>query len=176
MLKNQSQKTQAEAKVKELRAAEESATDDLSREVLGTLRSSVECEVREFDAIVEGYSTAFEVMDFNDLWDALVKARLARNLTQADLAHLVGVKPQQIQRYEAGGYSAASGDRVADIADVLEYELHGCFRPALEEPRWNPSEPSGVNSGVAFELTSGSTIKSKTIGFETNHSQAGVLI
>ena len=48
--------------------------------------------------------------------DALISARIARGMTQRQLASLVGLKEQQIQRYEARDYAKrgpcpGSGDR-----------------------------------------------------------------
>jgi AcrR family transcriptional regulator len=49
----------------------------------------------------------------------LIQARIAAGLTQEDLAARLGVKPQQIQRYEASDYQAASFARLREIARLL---------------------------------------------------------
>jgi HTH-type transcriptional regulator/antitoxin HigA len=53
------------------------------------------------------------------LAEALVKARIARGWTQRRLSDELGVAEQQVQRYEATGYVAASLARLADVADAL---------------------------------------------------------
>ena len=55
-----------------------------------------------------------------DLPEALVQARIASGLTQAALAGKLGLKPQQIQRYEATDYAQASLARIQQIARVIE--------------------------------------------------------
>ncbi|MGH9799144.1 MAG: helix-turn-helix domain-containing protein [Blastocatellia bacterium] len=56
----------------------------------------------------------------SDLPETLVEARIAVGLTQSALAKKLGLKPQQIQRYEATDYAQASLARIQQIASVLE--------------------------------------------------------
>jgi HTH-type transcriptional regulator / antitoxin HipB len=55
--------------------------------------------------------------------DAFVKARIARGWTQRKLAEQLGVAEQQVQRYEATGYAAASLARLSDVAQALEMSV-----------------------------------------------------
>jgi ribosome-binding protein aMBF1 (putative translation factor) len=50
----------------------------------------------------------------------LIKARVAKGYTQAQLAAKLKMKPQQIQRYEATHYASASLARVLEVARVLQ--------------------------------------------------------
>jgi len=50
----------------------------------------------------------------------LVRARRARGLTQKDLGALLGVKQQQIARWEAVAYRTVALERVADVAGALD--------------------------------------------------------
>lgn len=45
--------------------------------------------------------------------DLLVAARIARGMTQKDLAEYMGLKMQQIQAYESDRYQGASLSRIA---------------------------------------------------------------
>ncbi len=49
-------------------------------------------------------------------------ARIARNLTQKELARKLGLKEQQIQRYEADRYSSISLANFRRTAKMLEVE------------------------------------------------------
>lgn len=51
--------------------------------------------------------------------DMLVAARIARGMTQKDLAEFMGLKMQQIQAYEADCYQSASLSRIAWVAKAL---------------------------------------------------------
>jgi transcriptional regulator with XRE-family HTH domain len=53
----------------------------------------------------------------------LIEARIAAGLTQEDLASRLGLKPQQIQRYEASDYQTASLARLRGIARVLNLRV-----------------------------------------------------
>ena len=44
-------------------------------------------------------------------------------MTQGELADILGIKEQQIQRYEANHYQAVGFDRLLEIAKILSIEL-----------------------------------------------------
>ena len=52
----------------------------------------------------------------------LIKARIARGLSQKDLADRIGLKEQQIQRYEATDYASASLTRIKEFVSALRDE------------------------------------------------------
>jgi transcriptional regulator with XRE-family HTH domain len=89
----------------------------------------------EYQSIRDGSQNRFRLDSLDDLSDALVKARIARGLTQRDLAERLGVTEQMVQRDEAGRYAYASLSRVADVADALGFAFRGCFEPAEQESR-----------------------------------------
>jgi HTH-type transcriptional regulator/antitoxin HigA len=49
----------------------------------------------------------------------LIQARIARGLTQKELTQKMGLKEQQIQRYEASSYAKASLARINQIIKFL---------------------------------------------------------
>lgn len=64
-----------------------------------------------------------EIPDFTDLEhlaDDLIRARIAAGLTHAGLAERLGMKPQQIQRYESTRYASASLSRVLEVARAID--------------------------------------------------------
>ena len=54
-----------------------------------------------------------------DLPKTLIRARIASGMTQEGLAHRLGVKTQQIQRYEATEYESASFARVLKVVQAF---------------------------------------------------------
>jgi ribosome-binding protein aMBF1 (putative translation factor) len=54
-----------------------------------------------------------------DLPKALIRARIAAGMTQEGLARRLGVKPQQVQRYEATEYESASFARIRKVVRAL---------------------------------------------------------
>lgn len=80
--------------------------------------SDLEEEIKEYEGLKEG-SGPIVIDRFEDLPIALIKARIARNLTQKELAGLLHMKPQQIQRYEHNEYYGVALHRIIEIAKVL---------------------------------------------------------
>ena len=58
-----------------------------------------------------------------DLPKALIRARIAAGMTQEGLARRLGVKPQQVQRYEATEYESASFARIRKVVRTLGLRL-----------------------------------------------------
>lgn len=57
-----------------------------------------------------------------DIGNALVEARKDGGITQAELAAQLGVKRQQVQRWEAQAYRSASLERVGRVAEALGFD------------------------------------------------------
>jgi transcriptional regulator with XRE-family HTH domain len=83
----------------------------------------LEEEIREYEALQDSDSASIEINSFEDLPRALIQARIAVGLTQKQLAEKIGIKEQQIQRYEANGYAGASLDRIQVILAALGIKL-----------------------------------------------------
>ena len=80
-------------------------------------------QLEEYDALVEGKRDVLERLSLTDLPRALIQARIARGLSQKDLAHRLGLKEQQIQRYEANEYATANLERLKEIVEALGIEI-----------------------------------------------------
>lgn len=95
------------------------------------LRESIEGElhtlreqVAEYDVLRSGQIAVLEADSLAELPTALIRARIATGLTQKALAARLGLKEQQIQRYEATRYAGASLSRVQAVADALGVRIH----------------------------------------------------
>ena len=101
---------------------EDGTGSKLARLELAAVRAQAEdlsAEVAEYELLRSGAVSTFEASSLAELPTLLVKARIARGWTQRDLADALGVAEQQMQRYEATGYRAASLARLCDVADAL---------------------------------------------------------
>ena len=63
-----------------------------------------------------------------DLPKALIRARIAAGMTQEGLARRLGVKPQQVQRYEATEYESASFARILKVVQALGLRMPKAVR------------------------------------------------
>jgi transcriptional regulator with XRE-family HTH domain len=90
-------------------------------------------ELNEYRSLQDRGVQSVEVVSLEDLPASLVRARIASGLTQKELANVLGLKEQQIQRYEATSYSAASLDRIKDVVTALGLTLsRGVFIPSSQ--------------------------------------------
>lgn len=77
----------------------------------------LEKELEEFEILEKTRSIG--IANVEELSALLTKGRIARGYTQKELAEKMRLSPQQIQRYEATGYRAASFARIQEIMRVL---------------------------------------------------------
>jgi ribosome-binding protein aMBF1 (putative translation factor) len=80
-------------------------------------------EIEEYNALRSGKRKIVALDSLEDLPKTLIQARIAAGLTQEELAAKLGLKPQQIQRYEATDYHKASIDRMYEILRALGVRL-----------------------------------------------------
>jgi ribosome-binding protein aMBF1 (putative translation factor) len=93
------------------------------RSQLGDLKK----ELREYQALRTGRRRKIPLEAIESLARTLIQARIASGLSQEELAARLGLKPQQVQRYEATNYQSASLQRVNEVVRVLGLKLR---RPA----------------------------------------------
>ena len=91
------------------------AQTDALRSQLADLRA----ELKQYEALRSGKQTKLAMDSLDDLPRALIQGRIACGLTQKALAERLGLKEQQVQRYEATNYASASLARVCEVAKSL---------------------------------------------------------
>jgi ribosome-binding protein aMBF1 (putative translation factor) len=89
-------------------------------------RDAAECQLRELKEQIDAYerlhmgkSKELVLEAVEDLPKALIRARIASGMTQESLARRLGVKTQQVQRYEATEYESASFARIRKVVQAL---------------------------------------------------------
>ena len=133
MIKNQKQvsitkKRLAElvASLKELETREKNKTTVkylMGRDSLNSLIADLQKELNEYEEVCNGNLHILKDKYLNDIPEILISARLARKFSQKDLGELLGLKEQQIQRYEATDYETASWPRIVEIAFALNIKI-----------------------------------------------------
>ncbi|WP_323981934.1 XRE family transcriptional regulator [Aeromonas media] len=92
--------------------------------------NDLELQVEEYESLLSKDYAVFDVDNIADLPKALIRARIYMRLTQKDLADRLGMKEQQIQRYENTEYSSASFSTLLSIVDALDLKIkEGVFLP-----------------------------------------------
>ena len=96
----------------------------LEYDALRSQLHDLEQELREYEMLRSGEESVLTLESFAELPQALIKARVASGLTQKDLADRLGLKEQQIQRYESTDYTAASVRRLKQVIEALGIRVH----------------------------------------------------
>jgi HTH-type transcriptional regulator/antitoxin HigA len=94
----------------------------LAKAELDALRSEYEnlsMQLHEYEALKSGTVEILKASNLEELPSILIRARIARGLSQRQLAEAIGLKEQQIQRYEAEEYASANLPRLAEVAKAL---------------------------------------------------------
>ena len=89
------------------------------REAMESQLAELQAEIAEYVRIKSAELSMISISSFGELADGLIKARIASGLSQRALAQRLGLKEQQIQRYESDRYSSASFRRLREVAKAL---------------------------------------------------------
>jgi HTH-type transcriptional regulator/antitoxin HigA len=101
-------------------------SDVLAKAELDALKSEEEAlseQIREYEALKSGAVTVLKAATLEELPSILIRARIAQGLSQRHLAQMLGVKEQQVQRYESEEYASASLRRLSQVANALHLNI-----------------------------------------------------
>lgn len=76
-------------------------------------------EINEYEAVLNGNVDLPDLFLVDRIPGLLIKWRIARRMTQKQLAELSGIHEHLLQKYESEDYSGASYSTIAHIAHVL---------------------------------------------------------
>ena len=94
------------------------------QDALESQLADLDYELAEYESLKAGKFSIGELNVVTDLATMLIKARVAQGLSQKDLAERLGLKEQQIQRYEATEYTSASLARIKEVVGALGAETN----------------------------------------------------
>jgi hypothetical protein len=102
----------------------------------------LEAELAEYETLRQDGPTE-PVADFIvGTGTALIKARIVRQLTQAELGLRLAVAEQQVQRWEASHYRGVATLRLQQVADALKRRRPN--RPGLDSARYSSKPKDSV--------------------------------
>jgi transcriptional regulator with XRE-family HTH domain/Zn-dependent peptidase ImmA (M78 family) len=96
--------------------------------------ADLQAEILEYESLQRERPSVIEASTLDDLPRALIRARIALGFSQKDLAEKMGLKEQQLQRYEATEYSAASLTRLQEVAQALGVRVSERIFLPVHEP------------------------------------------
>ena len=92
-------------------------------EALTSQLADLENELVEYESLKAGKFRLDSLKIVADLPSVLIKARIAQGLSQKELAERIGLKEQQIQRYEATDYASANLARIQEVASAFNVDV-----------------------------------------------------
>jgi transcriptional regulator with XRE-family HTH domain len=105
----------------------EPSGDELRRKLEIAAVDSQVAELRsqldEYEALRSGRTAVGQLTTLEDLPRLLIRARIAAGMSQRAFAERLGLKEQQIQRYEATEYSSANLARLREVAEALDLRV-----------------------------------------------------
>lgn len=109
----------------------------MQRDAINSQLTDLREELKDYETLIHSSPSQPLVMTFQSLSElptALIKARIAAKLSQKALADRLGLKEQQIQRYEATEYASANLSRLIEISEILglKLELKGDLTVGVE--------------------------------------------
>ena len=103
--------------------------------IIEAQRSSMEQQLADlignlarYEKLRSGEVRKLAVASITEIGPKLIESRIIQGLSQRELANLLGMKEQQIQRYEQDRYFSANLTRCAEVAAALGVDLEAHFQ------------------------------------------------
>ena len=117
--KTQIEKFEAALCQAETRSYSDPLLGQLERDALRSQLDDLRSELTEYNQLRNGDVADIAINSFDQLPQSLIKARISLGLSQKELADRLGLKEQQVQRYEATEYSTADLSRLSEVMKAL---------------------------------------------------------
>jgi HTH-type transcriptional regulator / antitoxin HigA len=101
-------------------------------------------EIETYENLRARSPDSIESIEADELGLLPILGRIARQLSQKEFAELLGMKEQQVQRYEHDRYASISLERFQRILSTLEVEIH---------PRLSPKRPQRLEAVSTFDIS-----------------------
>jgi len=136
-------------------------TTGLSIETSSARRKALQAEAQKLRNDLEAYDRlqstigAAKKVTTDELGLLPIVGRIARKLSQRDLAELLDVSEQQIQRYESDRYASVNLSRYSKILEILGVELNSRLSPTWPSGKAqneSAEQPLNIDSALISEL------------------------
>jgi len=118
MIKSEQQKNRT-IKILEESNEKLKTLDEYSKGSMLSFIGTLEFEIGEYEALKRGEFVLPKSISFVDLLKNIAKIRISKGLSQQDLAKMLGITKQQVNRYEEHDYQNVSMAKISEILDVL---------------------------------------------------------
>ena len=126
MIKSDAQRERTVAQIEGFRRALAKVTEERPAKRGAVLRASyegmirqLEDELREYDGLKAGELKLPRIEKLDEIAPFITRIRIAKGVSQAELARRLGVSKQVISRYEESDYQTVSIARLQEILDAI---------------------------------------------------------
>jgi HTH-type transcriptional regulator/antitoxin HigA len=126
MIKSDAQRDRTLAQIEGFRRALAKADEEKPGKRSAAIRGSYESMIRqledelcEYDELKSGVLNLPQVERLSQIAPFIARIRIAKGVSQAELARRLGVSKQVISRYEEGDYQTVAIARLEEILDVI---------------------------------------------------------
>jgi ribosome-binding protein aMBF1 (putative translation factor) len=126
MIKSDAQRERTAAQIEGFRQALATVAQEKSGKRSAAIRGSyegmirqLEDELREYDQLASGELTLPHVERLDQIAPFIPKIRIAKGISQTELARRLGVSKQVISRYEENDYQTVAMARLQEILDAI---------------------------------------------------------
>ena len=81
-------------------------------------------EIRDFEKIQKTGISLKRKISITNFPDILIQYKISKKLSQKDFSAILGIKEQQLQRYEAENYSSVSFSRLLDYLEKAKIKIN----------------------------------------------------
>jgi HTH-type transcriptional regulator/antitoxin HigA len=126
MIKSDAQRERTAAQLEGFRLALNKVDGEMTRRRADAVRGSyegmirqLEHELREYDELKSGELTLPNVERLDQIAPFIAKMRIAKGISQTELAKRLGVSKQVVSRYEEAEYQTVAISRLQEILDAV---------------------------------------------------------
>jgi HTH-type transcriptional regulator/antitoxin HigA len=92
-------------------------------ESLEDFKEDIEKEIADYEKLKSGKSTVLKERSLDALPDIIVEYKIANHLTHKEFAKILGLKEQQLQRYEAESFKTVSFQNLMKFLNLINLDL-----------------------------------------------------
>jgi hypothetical protein len=90
---------------------------------LEDFRDDIEKEIRDYEKLKSSKSTILKERSLSNLPEIIIEYKIANHLTHKEFAKILGLKEQQLQRYEAESFKTVSFQTLMNFLNLINLDL-----------------------------------------------------
>ena len=132
MIKNEKQYKISKKRLAEIEltiATKQSKTSSITKEEgainsLTRIKNDIKEEIKQYESLKNKGIPLRRKVTVAQLPNILIEHKIAKGLTQKQYSEILGIKEQQLQRYEAENYSSVSFGRLLDYLEKAKIKIN----------------------------------------------------